>query len=170
MLSEEEIAEYANRLFERLCQYYREGIETAEASVSNRMANLIYRNDRNICISNGCRGGRRMLSIDKHGTIFLCELMDFPEQAIGTVYESRSIPEMVEDALKTKDYFSEKRIDECDACPWHYYCRGGCTAIVQYECGKVQGVDRISCAFNRAIYPRLAELMLNDPKLAEKFI
>ena len=170
MLNENEIEEFADRLFEKLCDYYRKGIRTAEASVSNRMANLIYRNDRNICVSNGCRGGRRMLSIDKHGTIFLCELMDFPEQAIGTVHEEKSIPEMVEEALKTKDYFTEKRIEKCDECPWRYYCRGGCTAIVQYEKNHVEGVDPISCAFNRAIYPRLANLILTDPKLAVKFI
>lgn len=35
---------------------------------------------------------------------------------------------------------------------------------------KTIGVDRISCAFNRAIYPLLAELILKDPELAEKFI
>lgn len=170
MLDEKEIEEYAERLVDRFCTYYRQGYTSAESSISNRMANLIYRSRSNICVSNGCRGGRRLLSIDKHGTIFLCELMDQPAQAIGHVSEARSIPEMVERAMKEKDYFNEKRIPQCEECPWWYYCRGGCTAIVIYEKGYTEGVDPISCRFNRTVYPRLAKIMMDDPELALKFI
>ena len=170
MLDEKEIEEYAERLIDRFCMYYRQGFTSAESSISNRMANLIYRSKNNICVSNGCRGGRRLLSIDKHGTIFLCEMMDQPAQAIGHVSEARSIPEMVENAIREKDYFHEKRTPQCEECPWWYYCRGGCTAIVIYEKGHTEGIDPISCRFNRTVYPRLAEIMMNDPELALKFI
>jgi uncharacterized protein len=170
VLDEGEIQEFAVRLIDKLCDCYRQGIHIAESSISNRMANLIYRCNNNICVSNGCRGGRRLLSIDKHGKIFLCELMDMPDQMIGSVEDAVSIPDMVEKAIKEKEYFKEKKIPQCEACPWKYYCGGGCTGIVLYEKGKVDGVDPISCAFNRTVYQKLVEIMLTDPQLAMKFI
>ena len=170
MLDEHEIQQYAERLIEQLCVYYRSGKRVLESSISNRMANLIYRCNQNICVSNGCRGGRRLLSVDKYGDIYLCELMDMPDQRIGNVSDGRTIPEMVEQAISGKEYFREKKEEKCETCPWWYYCGGGCTGIVLYEKGCVEGVDPVSCAFNRAAYQKLAEIMLSDPELALKFI
>lgn len=170
MLDEKEIGEYAVRLIDILSDYYRAGYTAKESSISNRMSNLVYRSGSNICVSNGCKGGRRLLSIDKYGRIYLCELMDMPDQMIGTVENGRSIPEMVEQAIAEKPYFREKKIPKCAECPWQYYCGGGCTGIVLYERGCVEGVDEISCAFNQAAYAKLAEIMLDDPELALKFI
>lgn len=162
-----EFGEYSEKLLSCLYNLYQKRIPFVEQNVAQRMKNLMYRPNDNICSSCGCHGGFRMLSIDSVGKVFPCELSDYEDYCIGTVGE-RDYAEMVNQAVyENHEYFRERDLTECAKCPWQYYCRGGCKAAVKYAVGTPQKPDITECAFNMALYPRLVSVLFQDPGFAE---
>ena len=112
------------------------------------------------CISHGCQGGRKMISFDHDGNIFPCEMIDFPEEKIGSIYEKEGIETMINRAMQRNKFFLPKKDERCRACPWWYYCQGGCSSRNRYL-NRDGEIDEIECALNRSIYPRLIKEILN---------
>jgi len=141
-----------------------------EQNISQRMANLLYRPNNNICNSCGCHGGLRMLSISMEGKIYPCELTDYDEFCMGVIGDS-DILEMVKNSITLNNpYFIKRNLEICMHCPWMYYCRGGCRSAVKYAKGTTALIDQTECAYNQAIYPRLVEIILNDSKFADYLV
>ncbi len=169
-ISIEEIVDYVEALISEMKKLYTRGVCLVEQNISQRMANLLYRPNNNICNSCGCHGGLRMLSVSMEGKIYPCELTDYDEFCIGIIGDS-DIAEMVKNSITLNNpYFMERDLAKCTHCPWIYYCRGGCRSAVKYANGTTALIDETECAYNQAIYPRLAEIILNDSKFADYLV
>lgn len=158
-LTTEEVMWFANELLDYLQAFHILGAEFSEGNVVVRLKNLLERSRISCCISNGCKGGTQMISFDHYGNIFPCEMIDFPEEKIGSIYDEEDISEQIEKAMRSNRFFKKKTDDQCQECPWWCYCGGGCSSRNRYlnQDGKI---DEVECALNRVIYPRLIDGML----------
>ena len=167
-IAEKDIASYCTDLLDAIIMINREGYHVTEGTIRERLLNLIDRSSSNICISQGCCGGYRMVSIDAFGSIYPCEMTDFPELCMGNVLEVRDLTEVVSSSVEKSPYFVPKSKPECRTCAWFPYCKGGCTAAAKYR-GCALGVpDESECALNRNIYPKLVRLILEQPEMAKR--
>ena len=158
-----EIADYQVRLVKKLVELNRRGYSIVELNILDKIQNLLTRNKSNICISRGCMGGKKMIAIDQEGRIFPCDITDYKEEAVGSVHDGKDLVELLEKAHNKSDFFNEKSSERCKNCPWWFYCKGGCTTAIKYKKGKVSGVDSLECVSNRAAYPELVRVILEEP-------
>ena len=165
-----EIKKFIEDLFDGLIQLYEDGYDLTEGNIVERLYNLLLRRNRNICKSRGCMGGRSMISFNKYGYVFPCEMTDYTEEKIGDIHENIDFCEMITEAEKTNAYYKEKRIDACDSCPWWYFCRGGCSTAIRYKNKQYKGIDENECLINKLLYPSLINFILTKPHLAEKMV
>ena len=127
--------------------------------------NLLVRGKSNICTSCGCMGGTKMIAFDQEGRIYPCDVTDYKEEAIGSVHEERDLIELVAEAQAAgRDFFNRKHHDDCEHCPFRFFCKGGCTTAIKYKLGRVEGVDRQECLANRSLYPELIHIILTNPQ------
>ena len=159
-LDEKDVFWFANELMDYLQAYRCLGANFSEGNIEVRAKNLLQRSNMSCCISHGCQGGRKMVSFDHKGNIFPCEMIDFPEEKIGSIYEKDSIEIMVNKAAQQNKFFLPKKDERCKECPWWYYCQGGCSSRNRYLNRDGQ-IDEVECALNRSIYPRLIQEILN---------
>lgn len=158
-LTEEEVTWFANELLDYLQAFRTLGADFTEGNVEVRLKNLLQRSRISCCISNGCQGGKKMVSFDREGNIFPCEMIDFPEEKIGSVYDDEDIAIQLKCAMKKNLFFTPKESEKCRTCPWWCYCGGGCSSRNRYLNRDGQ-IDEVECALNRVMYPRLIEGLL----------
>lgn len=169
-LSLEEVKLFANKLFDVVELYNLLGIKFSEGNIQMRISNLNERSNNSYCISNGCKGGINLLSIDMNGNIYPCEMMDYKNVKIGSIYKDGKLSsnnELISQINKSKKnniYFQKKINSKCKTCPWQYYCKGGCTSRIIYSNGKMK-YDEVECEFNKIIYERIVEQMLKNIRL-----
>ena len=166
-LSSNEIIYFVSHLLGKLIELHKKGTSITEGNILEKLCNVLIRRDRNICISRGCVGGKRMVSFNKEGQIFPCELTDYSEEMLGTIGDDDDLVVLIKKAIEKSNYFSVKSIDECDSCPWWYYCRGGCTSSIIYKSGLVSGVDSTECLVNKTLYPELLKLIITEPEITQ---
>ena len=168
-LTSDEIASVVQRIFEYILQLHKMNIEVYDYNIWIKSMNLLTAKKLDVCLSNGCNGGRRMITIDRHGDIYPCDVTDFPEEKMGNVSDDKKLIQLIKDAIKQNEYFKPKTSDDCQICPWRYYCMGGCT--VHMKCAGIkQNVDDIECSVNRILYPKLVELILDDPEMMNRIV
>ena len=168
-ISEEQIGAYLDSLLGKLKDLYASGIGACEDNISQRIKNLCFRPNDNICDACGCQGGYRMLSIDSEGYVYPCEMTDIHEFRMGNISEEEEtdFSELVTKAVDNKNpYFMDRDPGECENCTWQYFCRGGCKSAAYYDKGTVRAIDHFQCRFNRELYPRLVEIIIDDPDFA----
>lgn len=163
-MTEDEIAECTKVIFETFLELTEAGYPVSDYNIFTKMSNLIYNQKEDSCISGGCHGGRRMIVFDHNGDIYPCDVTDYPEECLGNIGEGMGLVDIVSRAMKTHKYFSEKREDKCNDCPWYCYCRGGCTVHVKTEGAEPPAIDRIECAVNRMLYPLMVNKILSEPE------
>lgn len=159
-LEPDEIRWFAEELLDYLQAYRAMGAIFSEGNVEQRAGNLLRRSGASCCISNGCQGGRRIISFDQEGNIFPCEMTDFPEEKIGSIYSAEKLETQIEAAEKKNLFFVPKRDSACKECPWWCYCRGGCSSRNRYS-GNDGQIDPVECTLNQVIYPKLVEWILD---------
>ena len=168
-LSLEEVKDFANNLFDSVKKYNLEFSKFNESNITTRFNNLTERINNNYCNSRGCRGGINLISIDMLGNIYPCEMMDYSEVKLSSIYHDNELAtnkDLIKDlkkAQKENIYFNKKTINECNSCPWKYFCEGGCRSRIVYSNGKMK-YDEIECAFNKIIYERIIEDILESIK------
>lgn len=162
----EKIDSFVEQLCTTIISLAEEGYPVSEGNMIERIYNLLLRKERNICKSRGCMGGRKMVSFNRSGEIYPCEMTDFDEEKIGSITDPDLLGQ-IQRATSTNAYFKECRIGQCDSCPWWYYCKGGCHTAIRYKKGFYEGVDEIECQINQRIYPILVDIILNRPYLIE---
>lgn len=164
-LDDEQIIEAQHILVNKLVDLNQRGFEITELNVQEKLMNLLVRSKSNICTSRGCMGGTKMIAFDQDGRIYPCDVTDYKEESIGNVHTGGDLIELVETAKKQeRDFFHEKHSDDCDKCPFRFFCKGGCTTAIKYKLGKVEGVDRQECLANLSLYPRLINIILTNPE------
>ena len=159
-LTPEEAGWFAEQLLDILPAFNLLGNPFTEGNIYTKFRNLMYGSLENCCLSHGCTGGIRIISFDMNGNIFPCEMTDYPDVRIGSIYEKQSLISLIENARLTNAYFAERQKPECAVCPWRAFCKGGCTSRMHYV-NQPRNVDEIECALNKTIYPRLIERILN---------
>ena len=87
-------------------------------------------------------------------------MTDFEEEKIGSIDSGMHLDEMIENAVIKNKFFEQKKDSKCKSCPWWCYCKGGCTSRNRYN-GISGKPDESECAFNRTIYPRIVEGILD---------
>ena len=162
------IDNFIERLFSKVISLSEAGYPITEGNIIERIYNLLVRRERNICKSRGCMGGRKMVSFDRKGRIFPCEMTDFEEESIGTICSKRDLIDIINSAVHSKEYFKEYKTNECNTCPWWYYCRGGCHTAIKYKEDSYVGIDNIECKINKKLYPLLIETIIKKPSLISK--
>ena len=164
-LSDEQVREAQNILVDKLLDLHSRGFEITELNVHEKLMNLLVRSKNNICTSRGCMGGRKMIAFDQEGRIFPCDVTDYKAESIGNVHQGGDLIEMVESAITNRrDFFNKKHSEDCERCPFWFFCKGGCTTAIKYKLGCVQGVDHQECIANLTLYPRLIDVILNKPE------
>lgn len=156
----DEVTWFANELFDYLYAFYSMGRGLHEGNIDVRVRNLLYQCDDNLCLSHGCQGGKRIISFNQSGSIFPCEMTDFEDEKIGSIFSGHSLNDMIKNAKKNNKFFIPKESEKCKTCPWWCYCRGGCTSRNRYM-GLVGKPDECECALNRVIYPKIIEGILD---------
>lgn len=169
-LDKEEISKCTEMVFDTILELNEEGVEIGDYNIYTKMSNLLFHTLSDVCISNGCHGGRRMIAFDQNGGIFPCDVTDYKEECLGNINDNDSLVEVINQAISTHAYFAEKHEQKCDSCPWHVYCRGGCTVHLKTQGLNPPATDDIECAVNSVLYPKMIELILNDPMKVNRLI
>ena len=159
-LSSEEVGLFLTEMMESVEAYRALGVDFTEGNLEMKARNLLQRCGISCCISHGCQGGRRMVSFDYKGDIFPCEMIDFPEEKIASIYDGESLDKQIENATLNNSFFISKKADKCKECCWWYFCGGGCSSRNQYL-GKIGQVDETECLINGIVYPKLIEWILD---------
>lgn len=166
-LSIEEVKEFANNLFDTLEIYEMLGLEFSEGNIEMRKENLLKRTNFSCCISNGCKGGKNLISIDMNGDLYPCEMMDYKDVKLGSIYgndrliDNKNLIEQLSKSEKENIFFKEKKNNDCKRCPWYYYCKGGCTSRIFYSEGKMK-YDIVECEFNKIMYIKIINKLLKN--------
>lgn len=162
----EEVEEFIDLLLNKLIALHKEGYKIIDSNIANKIKNLIIRPDENICNAKGCMGGKGLISFDRYGKIYPCEMSDYPEECIGDINSGTDLCNNIKKAQKTHSFYKTKKAEICDSCPWWYYCRGGCSSTVKFTSKEVCGIDMGECDVNRILYPKLVRLILDDEDMA----
>ena len=160
ILNENIIGEFYDNLIERLIYWNERGYFIFERNIADKLQNLLTNNQNNICIAHGCLGGEKMISFNRKGDIYPCELVDVEKVKMGSIYDESTCPDLISDNKKTNPFFNSKRISKCDNCPWFVFCKGGCSASVIYNDFNTIN-DDLECKINMALYPKLIDIIIN---------
>lgn len=169
-MSNEEIAECTENIFFTFIELLKEGYRIGDYNIYTKMMNLLYNKKSDVCICDGCHGGRRMITFDYKGNVFPCDVTDYQEESMGNIDDGTELVDMVKNAIKTHMYFKEKKEPRCNGCPWRCYCKGGCTVHVKTQGNNPPSVDNIECAVNRRLYALMVEWILNHMEDVNAFL
>lgn len=158
------------QLFDHLVMLNENGIEVMEYNVWVKMMNILTNRKMDACISRGCNGGKSMVAFDTEGNIYPCDVTDFPDENIGSIRDGKDLDMLIAEAMETKSYFTNKESDACSNCPWKHFCGGGCTVHVKCAGKKAGSIDEIECAANKALYPKIIEIILEKPALVNQML
>lgn len=170
LLTEAEIPAYVEDVLQGVLEQRAAGYPVTETNIMDKAMNLLCRPDDDLCHSRGCRGGRRFISFSQEGDIYPCELIGSTPNRMGNIRDGIPLPQLLARAQQTLPYFEPRRTDECRDCPWLPFCGGGCRASAMAYGREAAQVDPMECAVNRALYPRLVELLLEDPARVEELV
>ena len=159
-LTKEETKEFCENLIDTLKLYKLLGVEFSEGNILTKYHNLIEGHTGNCCISQGCTGAIRILSFDMQGNIYPCEMTDYPNVKLGSIYSGDDLLSLIKKAYNNNIYYKTRRKTECLICPWWCFCKGGCSSRVHYI-DQPNCVDEIECVLNQTIYPKLIDIILN---------
>ena len=159
---------FAQDLFQALLEEHRAGFHGVEINVRTRILNLFEHRPGSICLSRGCQGGRKLVSINGAGEIHTCDLTDAGDEPFGTIRDGRDLTEVLSTAAVTHPFFRPRSGPGCDKCPWHWFCRGGCKSSMRFARGGYTGeIDPHECAVNHVLYPALIRLRLSEPRMLD---
>lgn len=169
-MTDDEIADCTIKILETLVNLSEKGYSVGEYNIYTKINNLVYNRKSDVCICDGCHGGRKMLTLDYQGDIYPCDVSDYPEERLGNIADNDNLVELIENSMNSHPYFLIKKEKKCNDCPWYCYCRGGCTVHVKTQGENPPKTDYIECSINHALYPRLIEMILSKPEVINKLL
>lgn len=169
-MSPEQISETTLRIMNTIVELVKNGYQVYEYNIWTKLLNILLNRKGDVCISNGCHGGRKMITFDMNGNIFPCDVTDYPEEKMGSIYDGRSLNEVIKSAMQINKYFKSNETEECGSCPWQCYCKGGCTVHVKCAGFEPPCIDDIECSINTVLYPELVRLILTEPEVINALV
>jgi len=171
VLSEDEIKEFVSKMFESAIKLIKkDDINLKISDICDRIDNLLYRANNSICMSCGCLSGRKMISFNKNGEIFPCEMTDFKKEKIGDIEENKDLIDIIKESFNISELYKDEKVKNCETCPWWYYCKGGCKASKIYKYYFAKKIDKHECIYNKAIYSKIIDIWLREPEIINKMI
>ena len=170
LIPKENLSEYIRRVLAAVIEQIDKGHHCYESNIADKLCNLIGIPKDNMCNSMGCRGGVTFISFDREGNIYPCEMIGHPEMKLGNVSDGNDLVDLIVEAHNSNPYYAPRKVQSCQGCPFFYYCRGGCKACSLAYGKEAAEVDEAECEINKALYPMLIELILDNPDLVEKII
>lgn len=169
LLKDDEVDSYVDSLFEcfsddKMCN------EISESNLCDKLFNLILKNKYDLCHSRGCRGGLEFISFDQNGNFYPCEQIGDKSNMLGNIYENDDLLKCIEEGKKIKPFYIERDLKECSDCPFIYFCKGGCRSSAAFNGRKPEEIDLYECKINKKIYPKLIELILENPEKVNKIL
>lgn len=161
------ISNFTNNLFNTLVQLAEIGQSVVDVNIRDKLKNLTIRYSGNACKSIGCQGGDAIISFDNQGNIYPCDLTDCKDEVIGNITNEQPLPILIENAKKTRKYYQNKASSACNHCSFKAFCCGGCSSAIKYLKNSEIKVDKVECLINKALYPKLIDLILTKPHVAE---
>jgi uncharacterized protein len=116
-----------------------------------------------------CGAGSHALGFDFEGGVFPCEqLTNFPELRMGSVFDDRSLHDLVMTSPVVRNMRSRKveNIDKCSDCSFRMFCAGGCTAEA-FSVHRTLHHEDAQCAFYKAAFEGLLWKLHDNPGLVE---
>lgn len=159
---------FAEKLVNKLVSLNEERYYIKESSIVQKLGYLL--NFNRFCKTQGCQYGNYQVSFDSNGNIYPCELTQHPEEILGNIKNDSNLRELILNSNKNQSFFIKEQEKQCKECDFWCGCRGGCSSAVKYKNNKNINIDKIQCAVNKFIYPKLIELILNKPSIIEKLI
>ena len=101
-----------------------------------------------------CGVGRNYLVVDPHGQIARCQME--MEQPVTDVWTPDPLRAVREQRAGFQNVSVEEK-EECRACPWRYWCAGGCPLLAHRAAGRSDTASPY-CPVYRALYPALLRL------------
>ena len=160
-LNEEDVLNFCRTLCDLLINVAKTGYSFSESGIVERLHNLLDLKPTSLCCSRGCQGHSRIYSFDSLGSIYPCDLVDSPEFSIGNVREKMSFSQMIE-RCNNRFYQYKYNFDYCNKCDYHFFCKGGCTAMNLFN---NTTIDKHECIRNKYIYNRLINIILEQPNI-----
>lgn len=170
LLTEADIPQYVEDVVQGILEQRSAGFAVTEANIMDKAMNLLCRPDDDLCHSRGCRGGYDFISFSQEGDIYPCEMIGSTENRMGSIYDRIPLPELLQKAQETLPYFAPRKTEACADCPWLPFCGGGCKASAIAHGRTPAEIDPMECAVNRALYPLLVSLLLEQPSLIEELV
>jgi len=158
--SMDDVVKFNVDLFHSIVEINKEKDVYFDANIDIKLCNLLYSSKKSCCLSYGCQGGYRIISFNTQGEIFPCDMTDVNSVRLGSIYDGRALDDIIVENAKTNKYFAKRETEECDSCPWQYYCKGGCSAR-KIHCG-YGGYDIVECAINKAVYPEYVKFLMEE--------
>lgn len=158
-----DIDTFFNNLISKLIELNKEGYQIYERNICDKLLNLISKRNRNICSSQGCKGGYKIISFDGKGDIYPCDVLDNAEVRLGNIYNNSNLIHIIENSIINNSFFAKKEKENCKDCAWFTYCKGGCTASVLYD--NNLKIDEMECRVNNILYPKLINIILTKPEV-----
>lgn len=169
-LSENEIEKFSIDMFDTIIEIIKSGTDVMVSDLRYRLENLLKRANNSMCISCGCMSGRKMISFNYKGDIFPCQMSDFYAEKIGNIEDENDLIELIKKSIDKSVLYKLDKNEKCKDCPWWYYCKGGCKANKVYQYKFSEDIDKHECMYNRVIYPKLINLILDSPEIVRKIV
>lgn len=170
LIQKGQLSEYIRRVLNAVIEQLENGKRCYESNIADKLCNLLGIPKNNMCNSLGCQGGVTFISFDRDGNIYPCEMIGHEDMKLGNVSDGLDLIDLIVQAHDANPYYAPRKVAGCSGCPFFYFCRGGCKACSLAYGKKAEDVDDIECEINKALYPMLIELILENPSLAEKLI
>ena len=141
------------------------GVGLYEPNVADRIVNILSIGE-DMCHSEGCLGGYSFISFGMDGRIYPCETIGSDDNCIGSISTHPDLVKAIEESLDRLPFFKERRTEACAGCRLSPYCRGGCFSSISARA--YSGHDLMECAYNKAIYNRIEECILENPETVNR--
>ena len=166
-----DFAEALARLFRECVRIWHQGDTFSEATIRTKVANLFFGISHDVCRSQGCQGGYRMIGIDVNGNLYPCDLFDLPEMRLGNIWDHDIIEAVKKSINGRHPYFvqSNEKNHQCLSCEWYRFCRGGCRGVRYMTTGELLGIEGIECETNKKLYPLILKTLADEPDLMQEW-
>lgn len=167
IITGEKVTEFCNSVFDAFIGNIRRGNKCYESNICQVVSNLLDRRNNDICHSNGCQGGKVLVSFGYDGKIYPCELIGNEDNCFGSIYDNKDLVDIIKENANNI-YFYPRESVVCKQCPYKSFCKGGCYACAKsFGCKKGE-VDMLGCLTNHVYYKRVIDLILNEPDLVQE--
>lgn len=123
-------AKYELEIFEQMILDRRKGINMFLISPCLILRNIVFCDNRYMCMRAPCGAGMEILSFDQFGNIIPCDSMtgiDNDNFIVGNINEFTTLREIINTSkiqrLRNK---SIEKIEKCNSCEYKRFCGGGC--------------------------------------------